>query len=141
MLESLRLEQRAILERILMRYVPFDSKLSPNKWVYLGLFLVLAALYGIASPPVSLSDAATTSDACYMAQKFVKDELKAPATSTFAPCSEPDSLVTQNGTEWTVRSWVDAQNGFGAMLRTDFTAQLTYRPATRTWTLAGLQMH
>lgn len=77
-------------------------------------------------------------DACYMAQKFMRDALKAPSTATFAPCRAPESVVTQTNRIWHVRSWVDAQNGFGAMLRNHFTADLIYYPATDTWTLVNL---
>lgn len=38
-----------------MRYIPFDRKQAPNFWLYVALFFVLAVLYGIASPPVTLS--------------------------------------------------------------------------------------
>lgn len=123
-----------------MRYVPFDSKLSPNKWVYVALFAAIAVLYGIASPPVSLSDTAITSDACYMAQKFVRQKLKAPATAQFPESTEANCQTTQAAGTWTVTSYVDAQNGFGAMIRTDYMAQMSHNANTDTWTLIEIEM-
>ena len=64
----------------------------------------------------------------YLAEQHVKTALKAPSTAKF-----PDLLW--NAGEWsvsrdhdviTVRSWVDAQNSFGAMIRSRFTAQYSY---------------
>lgn len=95
--------------------------------------LALALLIGGCS--VSAAPVATESAACSMAQHFVKKQLKAPATATFAPCQPPDTVVTRQERLWRVRSYVDAQNGFGAMLRNDYTTTLIYYPATDTWTL------
>lgn len=81
---------------------------------------------------------ATRFDACWMAQKFAKDELKAPSTAKFASCGEPDTTVTQTERIWNVRSFVDAENSFGAQLRNRFTAKLIYYPAKDTWTLVSL---
>jgi hypothetical protein len=121
-----------------MRYVPFDRKNAPNHWFYVAFFLVLAIAYGLANPPISMPRTATASDACYMAQKFVKSDLKAPTTASFAPCIAPHTLVTQTKRIWHVRSYVDAQNGFGAMLRNHFRADLIFYPATDSWTLTSL---
>lgn len=64
----------------------------------------------------------------YLAQQHVETALKAPSTAEFP------SLVW-NSDEWsvsrdhdviTVRSWVDAQNSFGAMIRSTFVAQYSY---------------
>lgn len=79
-------------------------------------------------------------DACYMAQKFVKEQLKAPSTAHFAPCRAPDTTVKQIGGAWQVRSYVDAENSFSAQLRNNFSAKLVYYPTTDTWTLVGLNM-
>lgn len=39
-----------------------------------------------------------------------------------------------------VTSHVDAQNGFGAMIRTEFTATVKYDRDTKKWALLGLHM-
>lgn len=78
--------------------------------------------------------------ACVMAEKFVSDRLKSPSTAEFAPCREPDTVATHIDDTWTVRSWVDAQNTFGAMLRADTTVVITYNADTEKWTLKDFQM-
>jgi len=62
------------------------------------------------------------------AMDYVRAVLKAPSTAVF-----PDGMF--DGDQWrygkhgnvvTVQSYVDAQNSFGAMLRNNFTVQMTY---------------
>lgn len=122
-----------------MRYVLFNRKLVPNFWFYVAAFVVFAAIYGLVSPPVTLPKTVDRSDACFMAQKFVKEQLKAPATAQFPIWTEENCQVTQRNRIWVVRSYVDAENGFGALLRNDYTAELIYYPATDSWTLTNLQ--
>jgi hypothetical protein len=64
----------------------------------------------------------------YLAEQNVKSALKSPSTAEF-----PSLVLNQD--EWsisrdhdviTVRSWVDAQNSFGAMIRSTFVAQYSY---------------
>lgn len=59
--------------------------------------------------------------AAVMCEEFVKDRLKAPATAEFD--TEPG---TKSGKAWVVQGVVDSENGFGAMLRSDFTCRLRY---------------
>lgn len=56
-----------------------------------------------------------------LAQEAVKNNLKAPSTAQF-PASYGSSDVSfgRDGDLYTVSAWVDADNGFGATLRTDF---------------------
>lgn len=74
--------------------------------------------------------------ACIMAENFVKRELRAPSTAKFAPIR--DCNTSQRGRIWVVRSYVDAQNGFGAMIRNDYGVELVYRPATDQWELVSI---
>lgn len=101
----------------------------------LGLFV--CAGFALVTPTANVAD---DFDACWMAQKFVKEQLKAPSTATFAPCRQPDTVVSRTERIWHVRSWVDAENGFGAMLRNNFSADLIYYPSTDSWTLVDLSM-
>lgn len=64
----------------------------------------------------------------YLAEQTVKSALKSPSTAKF-----PGSIFEMN--EWrvgrdhdviTVNSWVDAQNSFGAMIRSTFSVQFSY---------------
>lgn len=63
--------------------------------------------------------------ACVMSQTFAKDRLKAPATAKFA--SYQESQVTDKGNgEYLVSSHVDAENSFGAKVRTKYICRLKY---------------
>jgi len=57
--------------------------------------------------------------AYYAAREVVLGYLKAPSTAEFQPYAE--GIVAQRGAnQYTVNLWVDAQNSFGAMIRTYF---------------------
>lgn len=55
----------------------------------------------------------------------VEQEIDSPATAEFQDFST--SLVTKNGEgNYTVKAYVDAENGFGAMVRSTFTMSIQY---------------
>jgi len=58
------------------------------------------------------------------AQNLVKDELKSPSTAKF-PWEDTEYTVKRNGSDWQVNGYVDAQNSFGAVVRTNWTAVFT----------------
>lgn len=64
----------------------------------------------------------------YGSQEAVKAALKAPSTAKFpsAVFGQDDWRLWKKGDMVTVQSWVDAQNSFGAMIRSKFTAQFSY---------------
>lgn len=63
-------------------------------------------------------------DAWVCALDIVKGSLKAPSTAKF--CAYPDATVKyNNGADYTVNGYVDAQNSYGASIRTRFTVTLT----------------
>jgi hypothetical protein len=70
-------------------------------------------------------------EAWVMAQEFVKDRLKSPSSANFggifSDYQSPHDVVTDiGGGKFRVRAWVDAQNSFGAMIRTHFVCELEY---------------
>lgn len=74
-----------------------------------------------------------------MSQSFVKDRLRAPATADFP--SILDAKVSATGDcRFKVHAYVDSQNGFGAMIRTRYTADIELDPLTDRWKLKDLQM-
>lgn len=57
-----------------------------------------------------------------LAQQAVKNELKAPSTAKFPASYGSDGVsFGKSGDLYYVSAWVDAENGFGATLRTNFT--------------------
>lgn len=71
-----------------------------------------------------------------MSERFMKRRLKAPSTASFA--GHHNSTTTRlDCALWRVSSYVDAQNGFGAMVRTRYTAVLSF-DGQKAWTLKSL---
>ena len=66
----------------------------------------------------------TKGDAFAIAEKAVKGKLKSPSTAKF--CSVTEATIGCSGNTWVVRGWVDAQNGFGATVRTQFAVTFTF---------------
>lgn len=70
------------------------------------------------------------------AQGFVRQGLKAPSTAKFP--LEPVSVGTDGNGLYQVESYVDSQNGFGAMIRSDW--MLNMRPVGDKWILETMQI-
>ncbi len=73
-------------------------------------------------------------DACEAAKKAITGALKAPSTAEFPGCFlGRDQIEIRSNPEKTiymVRSWVDSQNSFGAMVRTKWAVELARDPKT-----------
>lgn len=54
----------------------------------------------------------------------VKEKLKSPSTAQF--CTTTEATIGRNGNTWTVKGWVDAQNGYGATVRANFVVTFTF---------------
>lgn len=76
--------------------------------------------------------------ACVMAEGFVKDRLVAPSTAKFPNPGGADCKASRRGNTWTVASFVDAQNSFGAMMRSDYAAQLSTDTQGEKWRLEDI---
>lgn len=81
-------------------------------------------------------------DAWVMTEHFVKDKLKSPSTADFggilSDYQDPLKVVTDLGDgKFRVRGWVEAQNSFGATIRTHFVCELKYVGNDR-WRLISL---
>jgi hypothetical protein len=69
------------------------------------------------------------------AEGFVKKELKAPSSAQFPSYREKLSHTTNMGSgSYKIKSWVDCQNGFGAMLRQNFSCTITFKNNNATCT-------
>lgn len=76
------------------------------------------------------------SDAVYMAQEFVTDRLKAPSTADFP--RRLQSAVYGKDCTFIITGMVDAQNSFGAMIRSTYVGTLEYSPEADSWTVKDL---
>jgi hypothetical protein len=79
-------------------------------------------------------------EACLFSQKIAKAHLKAPATAEFPNCYGTDLneyriRANKGGDTIVVEGYVDAQNSFGAKIRTRFEATMSRTGATgnNTW--------
>jgi hypothetical protein len=69
--------------------------------------------------------------------QFVEQQLRAPSSADFPRVGEHQ--VTDVGEQrWRVSSYVDAENSFGASLRTAWTCDISYDEAAGVWTLESL---
>ena len=82
-------------------------------------------------------------EAWFMAQEFLEDYLKSPSTANYGSFfkgtdQNPEKQVTYLGNnEYSVKGWVDSQNGFGATVRTDFIIKLRHN-SNDSWSLLEL---
>lgn len=80
-----------------------------------------------------------TITAMVMAEKLIKPTLKAPATAKFARPSD-STIVNIGDCTYQIKSYVDAQNSFGANLRNHFTATIKYT-GNNNWRLLENTFH
>lgn len=95
-----------------------------------GLAVGVGAIWFMASSGSGAADDqeasadATPFMAFVQCQAFVRNNLKAPATAQFP--SKPLSAIAAADKTFVVTSTVDAQNGFGALLRNDWICKTQY---------------
>lgn len=86
-------------------------------------------------------DCRNTISAFIMSQSFVKQALRSPSTAKFPHFAEQGvSSVAIGDCKFRVTAHVDAQNGFGAMIRSKYTVDLEYLPDSQRWLASNLQM-
>ncbi len=77
-------------------------------------------------------------EAWLLAKDYVKRSLKSPASADF-PWYD-DSFIYKRGTTYTVRSYVDSQNGFGALIRSTFVVELQ-QISKKNWKLISINIY
>lgn len=112
-----------------------------NPAALIGLAIALLyVIYGMffAPPSTPSSPMADAGMACIMAEKLITPQLKSPSSAKYdyAHCKANAMRV---GDTWTIRSYVDADNSFGAHIRTGYIAKLTNVPPSDTWRLTDLR--
>jgi hypothetical protein len=80
-------------------------------------------------------------EAFSIAEQAVTKGLKAPATASFPSWNSDGIFSLWTGEcNFSVIGYVDAQNSFGAKLRTNFVVQMTYLPDVDKWRLVKLEV-
>lgn len=89
----------------------------------IGVLLAVLAIgaWALTADPDSDEYEPTTADAQRMCQENVTDKLKAPASARFGGVD-----TSRDDDTWTVTGWVDAENGFGANLRSDWACEAVH---------------
>ncbi len=92
-------------------------------FVTLGAILLFAICSGSGSKDSKGINNSENNAKSY-AMIIVKDNLKSPSTAKF--CNTASEMTAKNigGYKWRVTGWVDAQNSFGATVRSDFVVEL-----------------
>lgn len=70
----------------------------------------------------------TATEARLVCEDWVRDQLKAPATADFT-----DGAESGGPSSYTISGEVDAENSFGATLRTSWTCSIEYRDSDEQW--------
>ena len=73
-------------------------------------------------------------------KKLIKTQLNAPSTAKFPSFWNASDHVTYlGGKRYKIRSWVDAQNGFGAMIRQKYVSTIRMENSDNHWSLEEVQ--
>lgn len=106
--------------------IRFDDDGTVNK-IYSGDLDIY--VYGVCVNPVSdvFLDSLQSITLCNAAISDVKSYLKAPATAQFPEANDSSAWdISWDDDYFYVSSYVDSQNSFGALIRTQFTATYTW---------------
>jgi hypothetical protein len=77
-------------------------------------------------------------DAYVISQQFVQQKLKAPSSADF-PVFDENMVITNDDKRFKVESYVDAQNSFGATVRTRYVCIVTHIEKDK-WELNTIQL-
>lgn len=86
-----------------------------------NLFILLFVLTIFSSCNTELSEESKKMLAYNYAEGFVKEKLKSPSTAEFPKITEKNKhIIILSDTSYYIKSWVDSQNGFGGIVRSEF---------------------
>lgn len=80
----------------------------------------------------------TKIDALVQSQGYIEKKLLSPGSANFETGTEGVAQI--NDTIFTVNSYVDSQNGFGALIRTRYSCKMTFHPKTDTHDIENIVM-
>ncbi|MCL1870998.1 MAG: hypothetical protein FWF90_11375 [Promicromonosporaceae bacterium] len=115
---------------------PESTPKSNGKRLGLGCLVVAIVVIGVPAACTAVlsmggsgSDwTPTVTEARTVCEGWVKDQLKAPATAHFVDGSSTGSAGT-----YSISGSVDAENSFGALIRTDWTCTIDYSATDKKW--------
>ena len=101
--------------------------------VVVGLcFILFLYILGSGGSDDSSSDYEVSHPNKFLAYNYAEDavekNLKSPSTAEFPGATEKNSHIQYLGNgEYKINSWVDSQNGFGAMIRSNFSIEIIFK--------------
>jgi hypothetical protein len=110
------------------------AKKEANSKMGCGCLAVIALVFVVASllPKSAPTDQDDQIMGCIKAQRFAGERLKAPSTADFQSCSS--AFAAKSGAdEWTASGYVDAQNGFGAKIRSTYIVKMRHVTGSDDW--------
>lgn len=113
------------------------AKLDPDNQTYKDKIATYEAKQKEAKVSAARCGSENYHDAFLYGQEFVKRNLKAPRSAKFGGYRNT-SVQHYTGCKFVVSGYVDSQNSFGAMLRSNYSVTLT--PNGRNWTLLDIQI-
>lgn len=115
------------------RMIQFNSPRLATLFMVATLLTACESSSDDGSKPFSLEKAGEN------AQRCIEAQLKSPSTAKFNP--DLDYGVKKvNDTVFTISSYVDSQNSFGAMVRTNYTCTLNHFPSRGTFSCSDVTM-
>lgn len=129
------------------------KKIGILGWIALAFFTILVAqcsLYNAGDNTQGIAQSQSPEQIKYQAQQkllsdakfacrgFVEKSLKSPATAEFQNYNKFAANQDSGSNNYWVSGYVDSQNGFGAMIRTNFACELK-RSDSGQWLLVSLK--
>lgn len=119
------------------------SYLPRNRWLYAPLiYLIVSACF----PKNHCAEATNSSAAYEFAKEVIASNLKSPSSAVFPQITDDHVFVYQenpvlgaNECTFTVVGFVDSQNGFGAMLRSNFRMEALYEHSSKRWSPTSVE--
>lgn len=99
---------------------------------------ITSTMYGGAGSGTPRPDTADAADAFYISHQFVERTLRAPSTADFPSYYDGEFVSNLGSGRFRVVSYVDAENAFGAMIRTYYEAVVLYKGNDQ-WELESLE--
>jgi len=107
------------------------KKLSRGRRVLAATIAVAVATAGVIVVQFDGNDGNSPAGAYAACKDMVRHRLKSPTTAEF--CSFADARTVLQGEAYRINGWVDAENSFGAKLRTQFSCLLYWDGSESTW--------
>jgi hypothetical protein len=146
-----RIFQKKLKNKISSRYKYMENKIQDQKvpsfkksmFVLFFLGLLIYLFSGEKKPDAP--EIPDETDAFVYCQLHIKKALRSPASADFPSITADGNkivLMKKGPPEWQyfVRSYVDSQNGFGAMIRTHFTCTMNKQPQWDHWVVEDVKL-